>query len=196
MIYLQNEFSIQEQQNMIFNKLKKYNKMITVEACKNLILKCDNNLSKLNNELIKLISYSSKQTIELEDIEQVVKSNEEFEVFSLIGFLAQKQNDKAFVQIKKMLESKQDLNSILALIYSNIRRMFLAKTSTLNDQELASRLGVKPFAITKARQNATKFQTVALKKIMYLCEEVDYKIKMAELPLLNAFYMLIFNILR
>lgn len=195
-IYLQNEFSIQEQQNMIFNKLKKYNKMITVEACKNLILKCDNNLSKLNNELIKLISYSSKQTIELEDIEQVVKSNEEFEVFSLIGFLAQKQNDKAFVQIKKMLESKQDLNSILALIYSNIRRMFLAKTSTLNDQELASRLGVKPFAITKARQNATKFQTVALKKIMYLCEEVDYKIKMGELPLLNAFYMLIFNILR
>lgn len=90
-------------------------------------------MSKLNNELIKLISYSSKQTIELEDIEQVVKSNEEFEVFSLIGFLAQKQNDKAFVQIKKMLESKQDLNSILALIYSNIRRMFLAKTSTLNE---------------------------------------------------------------
>lgn len=195
-IYLQNEFSIPEQQNMIFSKLKKYEKKITVEACKTLILKCDNNYSKLNNELIKLINYTTKETIELEDIEDVVKANEEFEVFSLIGFLAQKQSDKVFLQIKKMLESKQDLNSILALIYSNFRRMFLAKASTLNDQDLALKLGVKPFAITKARQNASLFQTVALKKIMYLCEKIDYKIKMGELPLLNAFYILIFNILK
>ncbi len=195
-IYLQNEFSNSEQQNLIFNKLKKQNKKITLEACKNLILKCDNNLSKLNNELTKLVNFVQQDTIEESHIDELVKADEEFEVFSLLSFLSQKQKDKAFLQIKKMLESKQDLNSILALIYSNVRRMFLVKTSSLSDQELSIKLGIKPYAVTKARQNSSNFQAIVLKKILYLCQDLDYKIKMGELPLLNAFYLLIFNILK
>ena len=58
--------------------------------------------TELNNELTKLVNFVQQDTIEESHIDELVKADEEFEVFSLLSFLSQKQKDKAFLQIKKI----------------------------------------------------------------------------------------------
>lgn len=188
-------FTESEKQSMIFAKLKKKNKKITKLACNKLIEKCEDNISKLNNELQKLVYYCEGEVVDEVDVDTIVKANQNYQVFTLINAISQKDSTKAQKIIKFMFDSKEDIAGIMSLIYSNFRRMFFAKSNDKPNEELAKELGVKPYAITKAKENAKNFPVKKLKQIITLCEEVDYKIKNGEMPLNNGFYYLIFNII-
>lgn len=193
---INSELSYKEQESIIFNKLKKSNKKISVDASKLLIEKCNNNLSKLSNEIVKLIAYNYEQEIiDINSVENVVKADEDYQVFALMNLLAEKKGDSALKMLIQMLEAKEDLNALLGIIYSNFRRIFLTKSSGMSDAEIAKQIGVKPYSITKARQHSNKFPIVTLKKIMYLCQKLDYQIKTGEISSLNALYILVFSIL-
>ena len=181
---------------LISIECKKNNKTITVDGAKLLISKCDGDTSKIVNELTKLAFYSDDSLITQEQVQEVVTDSFELDIFKLTNALADKKSEVSLQILKNMLQSKVDPTIILSAISNNFRRMFLAMISTdLTNDALADKLGVKPFAVVKAKENAKKFSVKNLKRINELLTESDYMLKSGQMSAINTVYFLIFNIL-
>jgi len=81
------------------------------------------------------------------------------------------------------------------MISNHFRRLFYISVSDMSNAELASYLGVKEYAILKARKQVNNFSKAQLKKIINLTEEVDFFTKSGKMQAENALYYLVFNIL-
>ena len=187
-------FSYNELDKLVQEKVKEENFKIDDEAIKILIENCSNNLSKINMELKKLFSYCLDKTITKEDVENLVCKSDDYTIFELSDALSKKQDNRA-VKLLELMLANMEPTMILSLLAGHFRRLFHAKISSLSNVELANFLGVKEFAITKAKQQASNFTAIALKKIIELILNVDYMIKSGQMSAENAIHYLIFSIM-
>lgn len=172
--------------------LSKISKTIGSEALDVLIDSCNGYLTRIMNELNKLVCYDlESETISKDSVERLVNKDTEFSVFELTEALSKKDGDKA-IRLLKLMEKEQ---GVFALISNQFRRLFYSAISDLTNSELAGLLGVKEFAIMKARQLAKGFSKAQLKKICSMLEEMDYAVKSGAMLQVNALYLLVFNIL-
>ena len=172
--------------------LARISKKIDVDAMDELIESCNGYLTRIMNELNKLVCFDlDSENITKESVDKLVNKDIEFSVFELTEALSKKDGDKA-IRLLKLMEKDQ---GVFALISNQFRRLFYASISDLTNAELAGLLGVKEFAIMKARQLAKGFSKAQLKKICSLLEEMDYAVKSGAMLQTNALYLLVFNIL-
>lgn len=172
--------------------LAKIGKRIDSDALETLIESCNGYLTRIMNETNKLICYDlDSESISKIAVEKLVNKDTEFSVFELTEALSKKDGDKA-IKLLKLMEKDQ---GVFALISNQFRRLFYSAISDLTNSELAGLLGVKEFAIMKARQLAKGFSKAQLKKICSLLEEMDYAVKSGAMLQINALYLLVFNIL-
>lgn len=172
--------------------LARISKKIDADAMDELIESCNGYLTRIMNELNKLVCFDlDSENITKESVDKLVNKDIEFSVFELTEALSKKDGDKA-IRLLKLIEKDQ---GVFALISNQFRRLFYASISDLTYAELAGLLGVKEFAIMKARQLAKGFSKAQLKKICSLLEEMDYAVKSGAMLQTNALYLLVFNIL-
>lgn len=172
--------------------LARISKKIDADAMDELIESCNGYLTRIMNELNKLVCFDlDSENITKESVDKLVNKDIEFSVFELTEALSKKDGDKA-IRLLKLIEKDQ---GVFALISNQFRRLFYASISDLTNAELAGLLGVKEFAIMKARQLAKGFSKAQLKKICSLLEEMDYAVKSGAMLQTNALYLLVFNIL-
>ena len=172
--------------------LERISKKIDADAMDELIESCNGYLTRIMNELNKLVCFDlDSENITKESVDKLVNKDIEFSVFELTEALSKKDGDKA-IRLLKLMEKDQ---GVFALISYQFRRLFYASISDLTNAELAGLLGVKEFAIMKARQLAKGFSKAQLKKICSLLEEMDYAVKSGAMLQTNALYLLVFNIL-
>lgn len=172
--------------------LARISKKIDADAMDELIESCNGYLTRIMNELNKLVCFDlDSENITKESVDKLVNKDIEFSVFELTEVLSKKDGDKA-IRLLKLMEKDQ---GVFALISNQFRRLFYASISDLTNAELAGLLGVKEFAIMKARQLAKGFSKAQLKKICSLLEEMDYAVKSGAMLQTNALYLLVFNIL-
>ena len=172
--------------------LARISKKIDADAMDELIESCNGYLTRIMNELNKLVCFDlDSENITKESVDKLVNKDIEFSVFELTEALSKKDGDKA-IRLLKLMEKDQ---GVFALISNQFRRLFYASISDLTNAELAGLLGVKEFAIMKARQLAKGFSKAQLKKICSLLEEMDYTVKSGAMLQTNALYLLVFNIL-
>ncbi|HCG57835.1 MAG TPA: DNA polymerase III subunit delta [Clostridiales bacterium] len=172
--------------------LARISKKIDADAMDELIESCNGYLTRIMNELNKLVCFDlDSENITKESVDKLVNKDIEFSVFELTEALSKKDGDKA-IRLLKLMEKDQ---GVFALISNQFRRLFYASISDLTNAELAGLLGVKEFAIMKARQLAKGFSKAQLKKICSLLEEMDYAVKSGAVLQTNALYLLVFNIL-
>lgn len=172
--------------------LARLSKKIDADAMDELIESCNGYLTRIMNELNKLVCFDlDSENITKESVDKLVNKDIEFSVFELTEALSKKDGDKA-IRLLKLMEKDQ---GVFALISNQFRRLFYASISDLTNAELAGLLGVKEFAIMKARQLAKGFSKAQLKKICSLLEEMDYAVKSGAMLQTNALYLLVFNIL-
>ncbi len=172
--------------------LARISKKIDADAMDELIESCNGYLTRIMNELNKLVCFDlDSENITKESVDKLVNKDIEFSVFELTEALSKKDGDKA-IRLLKLMEKDQ---GVFALIANQFRRLFYASISDLTNAELAGLLGVKEFAIMKARQLAKGFSKAQLKKICSLLEEMDYAVKSGAMLQTNALYLLVFNIL-
>lgn len=138
--------------------------------------RCGCDMSAVKNEMCKLVSYSDGEITE-EDIAQCVTTEPEYSVFRLTDSIAKKDLGEALILTRKLVKSPDDYPGVMALIYGNFRRMFFAKNSSGSDEETASALGVKPFAVKLAREKASAFGVKKLMQAMNLCLTADERMK-------------------
>lgn len=177
-------------QALIAAELKKSGKTITPDACEKLIASCCNYFFLIFNELSKL-SACDEDEITAEIVESLVSKETEFTVFELTDALSKRDADKAVGLLNLMEKDTKTFN----LVLNHFRRLFFASISDLSDRELAELLGVKEFAITKARSLAKNFTKLQLKNIYEMLNDVDFYIKNGQMQVENALFYLIFGIL-
>lgn len=177
---------------IIFSELERRKKQISTEALDSLIDACNGYLTKIMNELDKLCYYTSEgELITKKVIDNLVTKDVEYTVFELTDALAQRNGDKS-IELLNLMSKEQ---GTLSLISNHFRRLFYISVSDMSNAELGSYLGVKEYAILKARKQVNNFSKAQLKKIINLTEEVDFFTKSGKMQAENALYYLVFNIL-
>ncbi|MDD3397784.1 MAG: DNA polymerase III subunit delta [Clostridia bacterium] len=180
---------------IITDDLKEYGKSITFGAMQVLIKYCLKDLMLIKNEIKKLAFYGTNiESIDEDIVKKLVHQSDEFSVFEISDSLAKAQGDRAIVLLNKMLETKE-FGFVLGLISSHFRRILYGVMSGGSDKEIADKLGVKEYAVTKVKQQAKNIKLTQLVKINELILDVDFQIKEGKLIGKNAMYYLIFAIL-
>ncbi len=179
-------------QRIVFSELERRGKQISTEALESLIDACNGYLTKIMNELDKLCYYVSEgELITKKVIDSLVTKDIEYTVFELTDALAQRNGDKA-IELLNLMSREQ---GTLSLISNHFRRLFYISVSDMSNAELGNYLGVKEYAILKARKQVNNFSKAQLKKIINLTEEVDFFTKSGKMQAENALFYLVFNIL-
>ncbi len=176
--------------DLIVAELKSHDKTITNDACQQLIESCCNYYSLIKNEVDKLASCDDFE-ITAKLVDSLVCKETEFTVFELTDALSRRDSNKAVGLLNLMDKDTKTFS----LVLNHFRRLFFAAVSDLNDKELADLLGVKEFAITKARGLAKNFSKIQLKNIYEMLNDVDFYIKNGQMQVENALFYLIFNII-
>lgn len=187
-----NRMDEQTVRKLVVAYLAKQDRQISPEALTGLIEACNGYLTRTFSELNKLMYYQPQNPLITKNmVDELVTKDIEFSIFELTEALSKKQGDRA-LQILKRMEKDQ---GVFTLIANQFRRLFYASISDLSNAELAKLLGVKEYAITKARQLAKGFSKAQLNKICGMLEEFDYAVKSGAILQQNALYLLVFNII-
>ena len=181
-------------QKIITENLKEYGKEIDKDAMSLLIEFCAKDLLRIKNELSKLAFFdnNSKQ-ITIDAVKKLVAKTDEFSVFEISTALTLGQGDKAIKLLNGMLET-MEFPVVLGLISSHFRRMMLSVLSGGTSEEIANYLGVKEYAVIKAKQQAKNLKPIQIIKINELILDIDYKIKDGKMASDNAMFYLVFGI--
>ena len=78
---------------------------------------------------------------------------------------------------------------------SIFRRLFFIATTTSNNSEIAELLGVKEYAIKKAREQVKNFKIKALKQAVDTLANYDYYVKSGKILVGNAIFLEVFKIM-
>lgn len=178
--------------SIVVSELAKNGKQISSEALSTLIDYCDRYLTRIMNELDKLVFYDLQEPLITKSlVEKMVKKENDFVVFELTEALGKRDADKSLKLLSLLLKDP----GTLSLITNHFRRLFFISISDGDNAQLSKLLGVKEYAISKQREQVKNFSKMQLKKIYSLLEEIDYKIKSGQMLSENALYLLVFSIL-
>jgi DNA polymerase III delta subunit len=156
---------------------------------------CLFDMNKINAEIAKLISYSAGSgEITEDDVENLVQKETDYKIYEVVGFIADKNYDKAYSVLKEMIDDGNG-QVLLVSLYYHFRRLLHISLSDKSDAETAELLGVKEFAVKKSRMQARAFSPKRLMRINNKLIEYDEKFKSGEIALNQALLNAVFMIL-
>ena len=179
------------------NNLAKNEIQASEEAIENLILFCDSDMTRITNELEKLIAYvADTKTLTADIVKEFVVQDKEYQVFELAEFIAKGESKKAMDLVDSFMIKPGSAFVILSPLFNNYRRaLFVSINKDKTPAELASMLGVKEFAIKMLKNQIAKFSPKQLKQIVDMIAEYDKKIKIGEIKENVAIKTIVINIL-
>jgi len=157
--------------NWIKEEVKRLNGSIEESALDKLVEYVGGDLWQMENEISKLINYSS--TIKEKDIEAMVKPKHETNVFDTIDAIAAKDKKKAIELLKEHAEKGDAVLYLLSMIAPQIRNIISVKSG--------STAGMHPFVLRKAAYQAKNFSMKDLKKIYQKIVDLDFEIKVGKI---------------
>ena len=162
-----------------------------------------NSLSKISNEIDKLLEIKKKEKIiELDDIEKYIGISKEFNNFELRKALGEKNYNKAF-QIAQYFSENPNSNPIvvtISIIFDFFNKLLLFHSNnTLNDTKIASILGVNPFFIKEYKTASINYDLKQVVSIISILRDYDMfskgvGVKKAEPSLLKELVVKIINL--
>ena len=155
--------------NWAKKEFEKYGAKIEKKALESLVEMVGNNLWQMSNEIKKLSDYKFNQTIQLKDIELLVKPKIETDIFKTIDAIALKDKKKALALIHKHLQKGDNHLYLLAMISFQFRNLLAFKSG--------ARLKLHPYVARKTAYQAELFSFEELKKIYRKIFQADLDIK-------------------
>ena len=164
--------------SFVINELSKYSKTITPSAVNKLIDYTSADMSRIDNEITKLVSFvGDNPTIHDDDVIEIVTKSVDFQIYELTDALAIKNSVKVYEILDVMKAKKDSYRTLVTLIYNHFRRLFHISVSKDSKQTLSTMLGVKEFAVSKMQDQAKLFGPKKLKQINDICMQLDYELK-------------------
>jgi len=138
-------------------------------------------LQALASELDKCALYVGRGgTLTADALDQLVTRSVEQNIFILIEHIVQLQLDKAFTMLSELLRRKEEPIKIMALIARQFRIMLQVKDlqqQGYSQQQMASQLGLHPYAVKIAAGQCGRFEPKRLADIMAQLSDLDYQMK-------------------
>ncbi|MDR0269019.1 DNA polymerase III subunit delta [Paenibacillus sp.] len=138
-------------------------------------------LQTLAAEIEKLCLYAGRGgIIHTEIVDQMIARNTEQNVFALVEDIANLRVDQALAIFYELLKQKEEPIKIAALIARQFRIILQVKdlgSQSYSQQQIASQLGLHPYAVKIAGEQARKFQATQLKQILTRLATLDYQMK-------------------
>lgn len=137
---------------------------------------CLDDMTRINSEVQKICFYSDGEVTK-NDIDLMIEKDSDIKLYEFANEIANKNADKAFQLANGLLSKGTKITTLVSSVYNTFRRMFFSVVSGMGQNEMASYLGVKPFAVTKAREVAEKFTQIKLKRALEICAQADENLK-------------------
>jgi len=170
--------------NWVKKEFEKHKARIEVDALNKLAEFVGNDLWQMENEIKKLISFKGGKIIKKEDVEILVKSRIETDIFETIDSLALKNKRKALELIHKHLEKGDSPLYLLSMINFQFRNLLIIKDLIEKGRPYYTFQKITqlhPFVIKKSYSQSQRFSLQELKKIYQKIFQVDLNIKTGKL---------------
>ncbi|MBP1961506.1 DNA polymerase III subunit delta [Paenibacillus aceris] len=153
----------------------------TGEAADQLILYTGGNLQSLSAEIEKISLYVGAGNEATADvIDKLVARSTEQNVFILIEDIVNVRLERAFVILEELLKQREEPIKIAALIARQFRIMLQVKELSkqgYSQQQMASQIGLHPFAVKVAEGQARRYKLEKLSEIMSQLADLDFQMK-------------------
>jgi len=191
--------------NWVKKEFKKYQAKIDSAVLEKLIEFVGNDLWQMANEIKKLVAYKTGHNqittvtklcpeIEREDVELLVKSKIETDIFKTIDAIAAKNKKRALKLLKAHLEKGDSPLYLLSMINFQFRNLLIIKDLIEKNLSPYSFTDIHPYVIKKSISLLGKFSFSELKKIYQKIFEVDLDIKTGKIEPEMALDLLITEI--
>lgn len=164
----------------IKKEFDRYETKIDSGVLEKLIEYIGNDLWQMSNEIRKLASFRNNKTVKAEDIELLVKSKIETDIFKTIDAIADKNKKQALNLLHKHLEKGDSPLYLLSMINYQFRNLLIVKDLIEKHKPyniILKRSGLHPFVVKKSYYQSQKFTFQELKKIFQKIFKVDLDIK-------------------
>jgi len=159
--------------------VKSFNVSITPKASVLLVHQIGNDLSRLKNEIEKIVvNLDSKRNISEDEIEKFIGISKEYNVFELQDALAQKNLIKA-IRISQYFAANPKaapIQMILPALYGFFSKVYMVFGAGSNDERaITSAIGVAPFQVRNFIQAASNYGLNGIEGIMLLLHEYNLR---------------------
>lgn len=165
-----------------------------------LVSKTGTDMENIYGEVQKLICYClDKDTIEEQDVEAVCVTRIANHVFDMVDAIAVKNQRRAMEHYYDLMALKEPPMRILFLIARQCNILMQVKEMLKNgtpQKNMASTLGVPPFAVKKYVSQAEKFTSSQLRRAIARCVEAEEDVKtgrMNDVLCLEVLIMTVFD---
>lgn len=137
-------------------------------------------LWEVNNEIEKLISYCWGREITEKDVELLVNSKIDMNVFNLIDSIGLKNKSKSALLLNFQVEKGLNENYILTMLAYQFRNLLRVKSMLelgLSSSAIISETKIHPFVVKKSINQCRNFKLEDLKKIYRKLYDADVAIK-------------------
>lgn len=166
------------------------------ETAKTICEYCLSDMTRIENETKKLCAYvGTGGTITKTDVDAMVARDTEYKIYEMTDYIAKKKFDLALAVIKDMLGKGETSQRILVAVYNYFRRLLHVAISDMSASDVAVSLGIKEFAVRKAKEQAEKFKKRSLKNAVDLLCDADYKIKSGLIDADESMWLTVFKIM-
>jgi len=156
---------------------------IKLSAIKKLIATAGNNSFRLTNELEKLDLFrlaKNQQEISSADIEEMVESEHDQNIFDFINALGERNSKLAIKYLHNLFASGKNENYILTMIAYQFRNMLIVQDlisrGTKRDV-IPSEAELHPFVVSKTIRALNSYDLPLLRRIYYRLQQTDLDIK-------------------
>ena len=173
-----------DMKKFIVLKLRDSGKVIRESTAEYFLEQVENSLLNIDNELDKLIAYTGdRQEITCTDIDEVCSVLVTGQIFKMLDAVAGGKKREAMRLYHDLLALKESPMSILYLLTRHLNILLQMKTtkSGLSGQELAKKIGIPSFAVSKYRTQCRNFSAEQLKQMLTMCIETEYHFKRGKL---------------
>lgn len=150
-------------------------------AADQLILYAGTNLQNLSTEIEKLSLYvGAGGSVTKDIVESLVVPSTEQNVFVLIEEIVRMRMERAFAIFYELLKQREEPIKILILIARQFRIMLQVTDLSrqgFSHQQIASQLGLHPYAVKVAAEQAKRYDAKRLSSILAQLAELDYQMK-------------------
>ncbi len=159
---------------------------ITYQAARALVGLVSNNLWQLSNEINKLVHHQksidkkSAPTIDIKEVQELVKANFDEDIFALTDALANKDKKKALRVLEEQYEAGSSDVYLLSMSIWQFKILLKIRQALDNGDtpyKIPSNLGLHPFVVQKNINYVRKFNLDELKYFFNKLIEADYQMK-------------------
>ena len=173
------------QKMWVASLLQRENKKITDGTLTYFLNKVGTNLDNIQSELEKLVAYClEREVITEEDIDAVCSEQITGKMFQMLDAIASKNQKRALEMYYDLLTLREKPMTILYLLNRHMNLLLQCKAllaKRVSNQEIASKMGVPPFAVTKYAAQARNFSEEILKNSLILGTEIEEQVKTGRL---------------